>query len=176
MLQMVKVVIYQNLGSALRKHSAGSKGWAGLCLVLVVLASTISALNLSKQDQASADEEGWNNFVSGIYGDQVENFAYLGDDGLLIEWVNPQTFRGTCSTYSTCDFVRLASVQRCDHGYEIKLGVFDSTDSEKFGEVLPPIIVPLGAKKLLEVDYRRVPPDGYVMLMDAKCGATFPTL
>jgi hypothetical protein len=124
----------------------------------------------------NAINESWDLATSQTYGHRVDDFGVLGDDGLLVEWVDPATFKGSCSIYSRCHFVKLASMVSCEHGYLIDVQILDKNDVALSNARLSQTIVPVGSITVLEVDYRNVPKNGAILLVGAGCAASFPSI
>ena len=145
---------------------------ATLFLFFAVLGS-FTANSLSAEN---AINESWDLATSATYGHKVDEFGVLGDDGLLVSWVDPRTFKGTCAIYRRCDFVKLASMVACPSGYLIDVQILDKDDGVLSKSTLEQTIVPVGSIHLLEVDYRKVPKGGAILLVGASCSERFPKL
>jgi hypothetical protein len=135
-------------------------------------------LNTSAIQYASDLEIGkvWETATSEAYGHSLDEFGMLGDDGLFIQWATPKQIGKSCSHYSKCNFVRLASMMPCSKGYTINIELLDAFDKTLWKETLPPVIVQVGSITALEVDYRKVPRKGAILLTGASCSKKFPSI
>lgn len=145
---------------------------ATLFLFLGVLGS-FTANSLKAEN---AINESWDLATSQTYGHKLDDFGDLGDDGLMVAWVDPANFKGSCSIYSRCHFVKLASMVSCEHGYLIDIQILDRNDVALSNSRLRQTIVPVGSITILEVDYRNVPKNGAILLVGASCAASFPSI
>jgi hypothetical protein len=147
-------------------------------LLVIVSVAFISYLHFSGvQYLADIDaSNSWDKATVQTYGHQVDDFGVLGDDGLLFKWETPGALGKACSTYSKCNFIRLASMVPCVRGYRIEVKIHDQFDKKLSQTTLEPIIVPVGSVHDLEIDYRSVPKEGYVLLTWAGCSAEYPRL
>jgi hypothetical protein len=170
--RICRLVIWANLAEQRDKAGSAVAAAATLFLFLVVLGSVTA--NWLRDENAIS--ESWDIATSQTYGHRVDDFGVLGGDGLLVAWVDPRTFKGTCSIYSRCHFVRLASMVACPSGFLIDVQILDKDEGVLSKSKLEQTIVPVGSIQLLEVDYRTVPQGGAILLVGASCSERFPKL